>query len=426
MPVTADFSVVPGHTYLIEVDERNNDALVEVVTAGNQVIAQADHPERRTGTRRAVLTAPEPRVTVRVTGKEDANVAGTATVRLVDLAESRTRPDCVAVLRTLADADADYAAGQEISRGLSTSVSRSAREAFLRAAEGYSIAEGALQAPGDRALRGQTALAVAAVEYFDLQDWATAAQWANSAAALLATKDPYRRARADGLAAAAWIEIASAVPAGQPVPGYGLSSTELLARARKLMERLRDFHLERGERYDAGLQLTNIALSYLYEGRYPECIAAATISSRVFGSIQQKGRRAQAWQDKALCLWGLGRLPEALTWFERALTDIGPKPDSRYFISVVTNTALANYALGRFDESLRLYDLALPLTKKVQSMRDEAFCLYGIGVNYYALGDRERAREFLERSLAIRTVAVDGRGRMATLRALATIDAEQG
>ena len=426
VPVTVDFSVVPGHTYLIEVDERNNDALVEALSAGNQLIAQADHPERRTGTRRAVLTAVEPRVTVRVTGKEDVNVAGTATVRLVDLADSRTRPDCVAILRILATADAEYAAGQEISRGLSTSVARSAREAFVRAAEGYSSAADALQAPGDRALRGQTALALAGVEYYDLQDWTTAAQWADSAATLLATGDPYRRARADSLAAAAWIEIASAVPAGEPVPGYGLSSTQLLARAREMMERLRDFHLARGERYDAGVQLSNIALSYLYEGRYSECIAAATISSHVFGSLQQKGRRAQAWQDKAQCLWGLGRLPEALTWFERALADISPRPDPRYFISAVTNTALANYALGQFDESLRLYDLALPLTRKIQSTRDEASCLYGIGVNYYALGDRERAREFLERSLAIRTVAVDGRGRMATLRALATIDAEEG
>src|SRR5207237_10125988 len=61
-----------------------------------------------------------------------------------------------------------------------------------------------------------------------------------------------------------------------------------------------------------------------------------------------------------------------------------------------------------------------------QAQRDEGQSLYGIGVNYYALGDRDRAREFLDRSLSIRTVALDGRGRMATLRALANIDAEQG
>ena len=45
--------------------------------------------------------------------------------------------------------------------------------------------------------------------------------------------------------------------------------------------------------------------------------------------------------------------------------------------------------------------------KKPHASRDSAYCLYGIGVNYYALGDRQRAREFLERSLAIRTVALD-------------------
>ncbi len=92
----------------------------------------------------------------------------------------------------------------------------------------------------------------------------------------------------------------------------------------------------------------------------------------------------------------------------------------------MTNTALANYALGHLDESLRLYDRALVFTEKIHATRDEAYCLYGLGVNYYALGDRQRAREFLERSLAIRTAALDGRGRMASLRALATIDAEQG
>src|SRR4029077_13805161 len=237
---------------------------------------------------------------------------------------------------------------------------------------------------------------------------------------------PYRRARAEALAAAAWMEIGSSAPAGRPVPGYAVRSTELLTRARKELQRLSRFHMQRGERYDAGLQLTNIALTYLFEGRYPQCVTAAATSSRLFGSIHETLRRAQAWQNRALCLWGLGRLPEALRWFERSLPDIGPEPYPGIFLASITNTALADYALGHFDESLRLYDRALAFAQKIQSPRDEAYCLYGIGVNYYALGDRERAREFLERSLAIRTVALDGRGRMATLRALATIEAEQG
>ena len=426
-PAAADFAVVPGHAYLIEVEQRNNDARVEILDPMNEVIVRADHPERRTGTQRAVVTAPDrPFLAVRVTGKEHSNVVGTATVRVFDLAALQARPDCTAIAKTLAEADADYAAGQEIARGRSTPGTASARDAFLRAAAGYLSAERALTAPADRALRGQTALALAGVEYFDLQDWAKTAEWAKAAAELLGNDDAYRQARADALVAAAWIEIGSAAPAGRAVPGYGVRSTELLARARTELQRLSRFHMQRGERYDAGLQLTNIALTYLYEGRYPQCVTASTTSSQLFESIHETPRRAQAWQNRALCLWGLGRLPEALRWFKRALTDIGPEPYPSLYIGVITNTALVDYALGHFDESLRLYDRALAFAEKVQARRDEAYGLYGIGVNYYALGDRTRAREFLERSLAIRTVALDGRGRMATLRALATIDAEQG
>ncbi|HXI67065.1 MAG TPA: tetratricopeptide repeat protein, partial [Steroidobacteraceae bacterium] len=417
-PAAVRVPVAPGHTYLIQVDERDNDALVEVLDSKNQVIARADHPERRTGTRRAALTAPDsPSVLVRVTGKEHAGAAGTATVQVFDLARLRERPDCLAILKTLAAGDADYAAGEEISRGRSTSSAHSARERFLRAAQNYSAAEQALGQPGDQQLRGQTALALAGVEYLDLQDWVKAADWAQAAANALGPEDPYRKARAEALLAAAWMEVGSTA---------GTNAGEIRDRARHLLQRLAQFHLQRGERYDAGLQVTNIGLTYLNEGSYLECVSAFATSSRLFGSIHETQRRAQAWQNRALCLWGLGRLPEALRWFERALSDIGPEPYPSMYLAVTTNTALADYALGHLDESLRLYDRALAFSEKVQSVRDQAYCLYGIGVNYYALGDRQRAREFLERSLAIRTVALDGRGRMASLRALATIDAEQG
>ncbi len=426
-PAAARIPVAPGEIYLIQVEERDNDALVEVLDPQNQIIARADHPERRTGTRRAVVTAPDSSaLLVRVTGKEHSGAAGTATIQVFDLSTLRARPDCLAILKTLAEADADYAAAVEISRSRSTSSARSAREAFLRAAQAYSAAEQALGAPADQPLRGQTALALAGVEYLDLQDWAKAADWAQAAARTLGSDDPYRRARADALLAAAWIELGSAAAAGRPVAGSGADARDLLGRARHLMQRLVHFHLRRAERYDAGLQLTNIGLTYLNEGNYRECVEASAASSRLFGAIHEIPRRAQAWQNQALCLWGLGRQPEALHSFERALGDIGPEPYPSLYVGVITNTALADYALGHFDDSLRLYDRALAFTEKVQVPRDEAYCLYGIGVNYYALGDRQRAREFLERSLAIRTVALDGRGRMASLRALATIEAEQG
>ena len=410
-PTVATLPVLARHTYLVEVTERDNDALVEVLDAQGHVAAESDHPERRTGTRRAVVTAAGASLAVRLTGKEHAGVQGTASVRAFDLDSSAAPPGCIAVLRLLAHADADYAAAERPARGGSGSQSPDARAALTRTAEEYVSAARALPEAEDRSLRGQAELAVAALDYINLQEWAQAADWAQTAAASLGRDDPYRRARAESLRAMAWMEIGS--------PG-------LIQRARATLQNLSQFHLRRGERYDAGLQITNISLTYLFEGRYADCVTASMSAARLFGSIHETQRRAQAWQNQALCLWGLGQLSDALRWFEQARREIGPDALPSLYLGLTNNTALINYALGHFDEALSLFDRALAVAELVHSPRDEAQSLYGIGVTYYAIGDRDRARQFLERALALRTVSLDARGRMATLRALANVDAEQG
>jgi CHAT domain-containing protein/tetratricopeptide (TPR) repeat protein len=425
-PATVDLALTAGHTYLVEVAERDNDALVAVLGRRGEVLAESDHPERRTGTRRAVVTVSQAGIiTVRVTGKEQANAAGTATVRVFDLARLDEQPKCLAVMKTLAAADADYAAGQAISRGL-TSSAGSAHGLFLSAAESYSAADQALVAPTDELLRGQTQLALAGVEYLGLQDWALAASWAQQAAATLAIADPYRHARAETLLAESWIEIGRRAPLHPGLQSGAVVSGDLLTRARTMLQTQSHFHLQRGEKYDAAFDFSNIALTYLYQAKFQQCVVASTVSSRLFAAIRDTSWRALAWQNTALCYWGLGRIPDARQLLERAMRDIGPQPYPAHYLLVINNTALADYALGDFDESLRLFDRALSFARLTQSHRDEGQTLYGIGIDYYALGDSTLAREFLTRSLAIRTVALDRRGRMATLRALATVDADDG
>jgi CHAT domain-containing protein/tetratricopeptide (TPR) repeat protein len=425
-PTTVDLAVTPGETYLIEVAERDNDALVEVLGPKDK-LAEADHPEPRTGTRRAVATAPPAgSFTVRIIGKEHTGTSGAATVRAFNLSGLRAQPECLAVMKALATGDADYAAGQAVSRGLSSSPSANARDPYLRAMAAYSSAQEVLAAVGDRELRGQVELAIAGLNYLVLQDWATTAKWAQTAAATLSSGDPYRRARAETLLAEAWIELGRSLPTDRGQPAHGETSPDLLARARSVLGRVERFHLNRGERYDAALQATNIALTYLYQSRFADCVAASETSARLFDSVHEPQRRGQALQNVALCLWGMGRLPEALQLFERGLADIGPEPYPDIYLYAVNNTALADYAAHRFDESLQLFDRALKLVEKVQFPRAEGQSRYGIGMNYYALGDRDRARSFLEQSLKIRTVALDRRGRMATVRALATVDADDG
>ena len=212
LPAEENLVLVVGHRYLIEVDERGNDARVDVLDAANHAIATADHPERRTGTRRALVTASASAlITVRVAGKEHKITGGTATVRAHDLANLRERPDCLRMFEALSQADGDYARAVAMLSGGVKGGAASARGAFLQAAAGYADTERQLATTGDHRLRGETALALAGVEYFNLQDWAQAAQWARTAAELLGDEDPYRRARAQALEAAAWIELGPSV-----------------------------------------------------------------------------------------------------------------------------------------------------------------------------------------------------------------------
>jgi CHAT domain-containing protein/tetratricopeptide (TPR) repeat protein len=421
--LTADLAVLAGHRYLIEVSERDNDVLVEILNSNQQVVARADHPERRSGTRRALVEPTGTPLTIRITGKEHADASGDATVRAFDLEALADRPECLSGMRSLAMADADYAAGQKISRGLVPNGGQSARDVFARAAAGYATAERTFGAGADRQLCGETQLALAGIEYSDLQDYPKTVEWSEAASQTLGSTDRYRNARAAALEAWAWIEIGKQAT---QTPSVVAGSAAPLARARRQLEWLRRFHLARGERYDAALQMNNIGVVDYYAGHYHEAIPEFFEVSTLFTELHEVQRRAQAWQNAALCYWGLGRMQEALRWSQRALVDIGPEPLPIIYINLINNAALSDYALGRYDESLRLHDKALVMAHQIQSPRQEGYALYGIGEDYYALGDVERARPYLERSLALRSVTVDGRGRMATLRALATIDGDQG
>ena len=410
-------ALAPGHAWLIELQEQNNDVTVQVQDPSGHLLAQADHPERRTGTRRLLLSAADTQpLTFRVTGKEHEAVSGSAALAIFDLAPFKNAPACVQALTSLAAADADYAIGQRISRGHASSAAGSAREAYRRAAQGYLAAEVLLDDPADAQLRAEAALALAGVRYFDLQDWAASAQWAVTAGGLFGSHDPYRRARAQALAAAAWIEMANGDANLKP----------LFAKARRTLRRLYAFHRRERDWYDAALQINNTAITYYYEGRFGECVAAAGTAARLFGTLGEAPRQGLAWQNRALCYWGLGHLAEALGAFNEALKTLGPEPYPQLYTLTLNNTALMNFALGHFDEALRLLDRALALATRLQDLRAEAQSLYGIGVTYYGLGDVNQAREFLQRALALRTAAIDGRGRRATLRSLATVYADLG
>jgi CHAT domain-containing protein/tetratricopeptide (TPR) repeat protein len=410
-PAAVQLPVAAGGDYLVSADARGSDTTLEVRGADGALLAQADHPERRSGTRRAVVSVRESStLTVSVAAKERDDRQAAVRVRLYDLEHLRDDPVCVAVLKQLAAGDTEYADGTQIRSRATDQGDAGARGAFVRAAAAYEGAQAALTDPADRTLRGEAELAVASTEYFDLEDWDQTVSWAQRASQDLSA-DPYRRARADALVAAAWLEL-------------GTAPRLMKARAEAL--RLARYHLQRGERYDAALQYMNAGLSDYYQGLFSQGIPLAQTAAELFGALGETGRRAIAWQNRALCLRGLGRLREALQWFERARRDTGPQPYPVLYFDVVNNTAQNHYALGDFDEALRLFEESRRLAQQLKWRRFEAESLLGFGETYYALGDLPRARVLLQQALELASPEIDRRQNREILRALATVIAEQG
>ncbi len=127
-PISANFALTPGRTYLIEVAEHDNDASVEVLDSGGRLIVRVDHPERRTGTRRAVVTAPGGRDDGARNRQGAAQATGTrghsgVRPRLDSLDPSALRSSRVSRRRMPA-----MPQGRTSRRGHATSAGRSARD----------------------------------------------------------------------------------------------------------------------------------------------------------------------------------------------------------------------------------------------------------------------------------------------------------
>src|SRR5262249_10290857 len=145
-----------------------------------------------------------------------------------------------------------------------------------------------------------------------------------------------------------------------------------------------------------------------------------------FQRLGDRTRAALALQNIAMCDWGLGRLSAAIAKFDRALGYMSPTARPNLYLLTLNNSGLVHYAAGEFDESLRLQTLALDLATQFQSDQGRARSDYGLGVTYYAIGDRELAADFLRRGLELSTADLDARTRVELLRSLAQIEFETG
>lgn len=421
-----ELPAIPRADALVYAVENGVDAEIEVLDGSGAVLSRSDNPVARSGVQRAWLPTggSAPSVIV-VRGHEHAGVTGSVRLLLVHPRAVPGSPVCAALERTLAAADSLYASARMGAQPGRTGVAANPRVALEAARTQYESAIATATGANQPAERGEIELAVAALYYYDLQDWAKSARWAEQASRTSQTLgDGYARARAEAILAAAWIEIATKSASAGLSSDTPTDSHDLLVRARSLLSKLEKFHAARGEQYDRALQINNVGLAWLNEARFEPALAEFTRAHDEFSKLGETQRVAVALQNIALCEWGLGRLSAALPRLNRALSLMAPQPYPDLYLATLYTNGLAHYAAGQFDESLRLHGQGLDLATRLHLDRARGRSYYGMGVTYYAIGDRELAARFLRSALDLLGPDIDARARVAALRSLAVIEHE--
>jgi tetratricopeptide (TPR) repeat protein len=344
---------------------------------GEDGIAQqiADTPIRRWGPQHFTMKVVDrTNVTLDIVGKEHAGAHGTVHLEILNLSALHDARACIDGYGLMSIGDGHYAKAELIAMGAKTPVG-DAREEYAAAAKAYQDAATAVAPAGPSVLLGQAYLSEAATFYQGLQHWTEAKQAAVQASdAFMAVNDGYGIARARAMQAAAEVEIALAA---RPNNHNGLGDrADLLKSARQTFTEIALVHAQRHEPFDQALALNNIGLVYYYEGDYQDAIGAYRQAERLYAQLGEKPRDAQV---------------------------------------------LAEYVSGDLDAALQHYSSALAILTSVQATREQARSLQGIGAVYYTVGDPEQAMDYFRRSLALRSEALDPRGRGASLRSLANV-----
>ena len=427
-PASASLAVPPGWEVLVEAQEIGNDVTVDIGDPDRTPSVHADNPVRRAGRHWAIVSSTSGgRIVVQLTGKEHADVSGRVAVRVSALGPERLSSRCNEAVRSLAAADASYARGQDVSRAVSGPGQASARHHYLLAVEEYAQAVRLLYAPADAPLRVTAALSIAATYYQDLKDWARSADWAEKTRAeALSHHLDYDAARAGAYLAASWIEMAGSSARPPIPPALPRTVHQQMERTRELLREIERFHRKRTEPYDATLQLNNIGVAYYTEGRYREAERSYRRAMAEFGVLHEWARQSITLQNIAQCQWGRGDVLTAVDTYRKILETLRPQPYPYLYLTVLANSAQASFAAGDLDTSLRGLARSLEFAREIQAPTKIGQSLYGLGVIYYALGDRELARQYLDEALAVQPVALDPAGHMVTLRALSAIYVDEG
>jgi len=415
--------------------ERGIDVTLELLDASGQSVGRADSPIPRLGTQTIALrTVRAGNYTVVLNSKDGEQLSGEVRLRLIVLPLSMAADACVELHSRIANADNAYANGLVASRQVGLSP-RGAHTPGPNAAQNSKSAAATYAALADRLTAEQPGSrllallehAAAEVYYTDLSDWPVARALADRAAVdYQSNRDAYEHARALAISAAAQMEMAVSLPAPQGSAPRARPSSLALGAARQQLARLAHFHAARSEVNEQAQAINNIGLAFYYEGRNDEAISEYQRALLLYRTQPDKVRIAQVLNNIALAEYTEGHSARAAQRYGEALSNLSASETPQPHAFVTYNLGLTHFELGNYDAALHEFSLSLEQWRAAQNVREQAHCLQWIGGVYDAVGDQEQALDYYRAALNLRDGKLDPRGRVTSLRTMASLVRRRG
>ena len=269
---------------------------------------------------------------------------------------------------------------------------------------------------GETRRQAQSRYSEAMVLHGALYDWSDAANRATEAAAL------YEQLDARGLYANAMLTAGYSLM--EVAQSSGIEGQSVFEDALAALHASLAVHEALGEDFGLATVENFIGLAYFNRGRaetqdFREAEKHYRHAAELFARLGEWREELNARHNLALISIDEGYAANAARTLEEILADIPPGKDAEFRGIVLGNLGVAYRDSGDFDAALVALSEAVAIHASLKKIGFEAFALRALGTTYQALGELERADEYLKQ--ALEKVAEHGRVRSAILSGLGTV-----
>jgi CHAT domain-containing protein/tetratricopeptide (TPR) repeat protein len=398
---TYSFATEAGRTYLIEVEQKSLDLIVEVESPEG-TSESFNSPLRREGNELVLVERAAPG-TYRVILRSDeyTGAVGGHSIRVSSFGPAADTRELDA-LRQMSEGAAWYREGGQA--------------AWIAATDDYLGAAEIWRTLAQPRREAQAKFSAATIAHFDIKDRPRAAELAAEAAQLYADLgDEAPAAKATSLQATALRET----------PGSAADKEAHYARAVALFTQAADVLRRLGRLYDLGQTQNAIGVLYYNKNDWRNARRYFTEAATSFRSVNEWSGELYPVGNLANVDFEEGYVETAIEELEHTLELMAPNHNARHRAETLMNLGIFQRAFGRYDEAIRSFSDSLALGEQNEDLSVIGKSLFGIGETYYSMGELELAGEYLRAALPKRREAADQRGQVSVLRYLGSVEYSQ-